>query len=74
MPELEEPRVEHDENAADVARAVFVEEQRAFGCVEIFRLGPVAFALEKLHRDERVEKIRDGARVKLQFSAPVPRR
>ena len=38
VPELEEPRVEHDQDAADVTRAGFVEEQRAFRRVEILRL------------------------------------
>ena len=71
VPEFEEPRVEHDQNAADVARAGFIEEQRAFGRVEILRLRAVAFAAEKLHRDERVEKIRDAARVELQFRAQL---
>ena len=29
----------------------------------------VAFAIEKLHGDERVKKVRNGARVKLEFRA-----
>ena len=71
VPEFEEPRVEHDQNAADVTRAGFVEEQRAFGRVEILRLRAVAFAAEKLHRHERVEKIGDAARVEFQFRAQL---
>ena len=71
VPEFEEPRVEHGQNAPDVTRAGLVEEQCAFGRVEILRLRAVAFAAEKLHRDERVKKIGDGARVELQFRAQL---
>ena len=46
-----------------------VEEQGAFGRIEILRLRAVAIAAEKPHRDERVKEIGDGPRVKLQFRA-----
>ncbi len=69
IPELEQPGVEHDENAADVAWAFLVKEQRAFRCIEVFRGRPVAVPAEEFHRHERIEKVRDGARVQAQFSA-----
>ena len=40
MPELEEPRIEHDENAADIARAAAVEVERARGVLKYFADGP----------------------------------
>ena len=63
VPELEEPRVEHDEDAADIARAVLVEEQRAFRRVKILRGRTVALTFQESHCNERIEKVRDGTRV-----------
>ncbi len=64
IPVFEQAHVEHGENAADVARAFFVEEESTVGRVEILCLRAVALALKKLHGDECVEKIRDAARMK----------
>ena len=69
VPELEEPRVQHLENAADVARAPAVEVQRARRRVRVGRAGPVALPVEDLHRDQGVEEIRDPARVHFQLAA-----
>ena len=67
VPELEQPRVEHLQNAADVARAAAIEIKSAGGRVEILRVGAVAFALEEFHRHERIEKIGDAARMQFEF-------
>jgi hypothetical protein len=35
--------------------------------VEVFRVGPIAFALEEFHRHERIEKIGDAAWMQGEF-------
>ncbi len=67
VPVFEEPRVQHHEDAADVARTFFIEIKRARRGVAILRFGSVAVALEKLHRHQRVEKIANRARVQREF-------
>ena len=37
--------------------------------LKYFAVGPVAFAVEEFHRDQRVEEIADAARVQTQFRA-----
>ena len=71
VPELEEPRVEHHQDAADVARAVAVEVERALRGVEVLRVGPVAFAIEEFHRHQRVEEIADPARMQTELAAEL---
>ena len=69
MPELEQPRVQHLGDSADVARAFAVKVESGRGRVEIFRAGSVALAFEELHCHKRVEKIRDAARMQCEFLA-----
>ena len=74
VPELEEARVEHLEDAADVARAVAVEVERADRRVGVARGRPVAVAIEELHRHEGIEEIGDAARVQPELAAELARR
>jgi hypothetical protein len=67
VPELEEPCVEHLENAADVTRTPTIEVELSGDGVEILRVGAVAFALEKFHRHEGVEEVSDPARMQAKL-------
>ena len=69
VPELEEPVIQHDHDAADVAGAVPVKIERAGGRVEVFRARSVSFAVEKLHRHEGVKEVANRARVQAEFSS-----
>src|SRR4030095_5177176 len=69
MPELEQPRIQHLGDSADVARALAVKVESGRWRVEIFRPGSVALAFEELHHHKRVEKIRDAARMQCEFLA-----
>ena len=69
VPVLEQPRVEHLEDAADIARAVAVEKQQPARRVEVDGGRPVAVAVEKAHRDQRIEEIRVGARMEAELGA-----
>src|SRR6185295_19270986 len=71
MPEPEEPRVEHLEDAADITRARLVEVQRSGGSVEVLRRRTIALAIEELHRDERIEEFGDRARMDLELTAQL---
>jgi hypothetical protein len=71
MPEFEESRVEHDEDAADVSAGFFHRGTARLRRVEVFCRRAVAIAAKKFHRHERIEEIRDGARVELQFRAEL---
>ena len=67
IPVLEQPRIEHLGDSADVARAVAVEIQSGGGRIEIFRVGAVAVTFEEFHCHKRIEKIHDAARMQFQF-------
>ena len=69
MPELKKTLVEHDENTADIPRAASIEIERRGWRIGIFRFRSVAFAVEELHRHERVKEIADAARVQANFDA-----
>src|SRR6185312_16252378 len=71
IPEFEEPRVEHDEDAPDIARAFLIEEQQAFGRVEVLRRRAVSVAAEKFHRDEGVKEVGDAARMEAEFATQL---
>ena len=71
IPVLEQPRIEHLGNSADVARAGAVEIQSGGGRVEIFRVGAVALTFEEFHCHERIEKICDAARMQVKFLADL---
>src|SRR5437870_1213323 len=71
MPVSEKPRVEHHQNAAHIARAVTVQEKRAFGGIEVARGWPITLPLEELHGDQRVEEVGNGARVQAEFPAQL---
>lgn len=68
MPVLEEARVQHDEDAPDVARAVAIQVECAFRGIEILRGRPVALAVEEFHGDQGVEEITDATRMQTQLS------
>jgi hypothetical protein len=59
------------QEAADVARARAIEIHRAARSIEVLRLRPVALALEESHRDQRVEEVRDTARVQAELGAEL---
>ena len=63
VPELKEAGIEHGQDPTDVARAGRVQEVRTFRRVEVPGLGSLPFPIQKLHRHQRVKKIRDAARV-----------
>ena len=67
VPEFEEPRIEHREDAADVTRALAIEIERTGRGVEVSRGRPVALAIEKFHRHQRIEKIADPTRMQTQL-------
>jgi hypothetical protein len=67
IPVLEQPRIEHFGDSADITRAIAVEIQSGGGRVEISRLGAVALTLEELHRHQRIKKICDAARMQFKF-------
>ena len=69
VPVFEEAIVEHHQDPADVARAALDEVERAGGRVQILGRRTVAFAVEELHGDERVEEIGDRARVQAELRA-----
>ena len=71
VPIFEQPRVEHYQNPADVARAVLVQIDRAGGRVEIARRRTVAIAIEEFHSDQRVKEVLDAARVQAEFRAQL---
>lgn len=71
VPELEEAGVEHDENAADVTRAVAVEIESAGGSVLVGGRRSVALALQKLHGDQSVEKIKSASGVDTNLGGQV---
>ena len=57
--------------ATEVARAVAVEIQSSGGRIEIFRVGAVAVTFKEFHCHERIEKIRDAARMQVKFLANI---
>src|SRR5262249_28893818 len=71
VPEAEQARVEHLEDGADVARARAVEKEAPRGRVAVARGGPGAVALEEAQRHQRVEEVRDGARVQPELAAQL---
>jgi len=71
VPEAEQARVEHLQHAADVARAVPVQEEQPGRGVVVLRLRAVALALEEAHRQERIEEVLDAARVQLELRSQL---
>src|SRR5262249_10790699 len=69
MPILEQPFVQHDQYAPDVAGAAAIEIQRGCRGVEIFRLRSIAIAFEELHGHQSIKKIVDGAWVQSKLAA-----
>ena len=73
VPELEEPRIEHDENAADIAGLRAVEVEGGGGRVEVLRGRAVALAVEEAHCDQCVKEIADSRAGAGQAPHLVPR-
>jgi hypothetical protein len=61
VPEFEQPPVQHLQDATDIARAVAIEIQRRELRVRIVRRISIAFAIQELHRHQRIEEIADPA-------------
>src|SRR5262245_44216748 len=72
-PEAVETRIRHLEEAADVAGAFAVEEERGLGRVPVAGRRSVAVTLEEAERDQRVEEVRDRARMESQGDAQLLR-
>jgi hypothetical protein len=66
VPELEQSLIQHDQDAADIPRAITAQVKRGRGRVEILCGVSFSFAVEKLHSHEAIEEIGDTARVKFQ--------
>ena len=62
-------RVVHLQDAADVGRALPVQELRGFGGVPIAGVGAVTLPVEEPQREEGVKEVVDPPRVQAQ---PVP--
>ena len=69
IPILEQPCIEHLGDSTDIARATAVEIQSRGRRIEIFCLGAIALTFEEFHSHERIEKIRNAARMQSKLFA-----
>jgi hypothetical protein len=71
VPELEQSRVQHLEDAADVPRTVAIQVEGAGRGVEVVGRRTVAVAIEKAEGDQRVEEVADAAGVHADFGTEL---
>src|SRR5581483_5251208 len=69
VPEFEEALVQHNQNSADVARAIAIKIKSSSGRVEVFRFRTVSLAVEELHCHKRIKKISDAPWVQTELFA-----